>query len=86
MADDIARAERYQRLHQKRMLQAMRRKRRVTLFNKAHEFATKCDAHVYLLVRYGQDYYSYTSLEHPAWPPSPQQVVSTDGKLENNII
>jgi hypothetical protein len=68
------------------MMQAMTRKRKTTLFNKAHEFATKCNAHVYLLVKYGQRYHCYTSLDHPAWPPPPSQVVSINGNLSERVF
>ena len=84
MNTNIMEQNHYQLQHQKRMMQAMRRKRRVTLFNKAHEFATKCNGHVYLLVRYGHRYYCYTSLEHPSWPPPPQHVVSQ--QMEKNAL
>lgn len=52
-----------------------RRKRRITLINKAHELATRCDAHVYVLVRYGGRYYSYKSLDQASWPPSQADIV-----------
>ncbi|KXT08676.1 hypothetical protein AC579_3964, partial [Pseudocercospora musae] len=52
---------------QARLFQNKRRKRRITLINKAHELATKCEAQVYVLIR-------YSSLDHPSWPPSPRDI------------
>ncbi|EME85021.1 uncharacterized protein MYCFIDRAFT_173893 [Pseudocercospora fijiensis CIRAD86] len=58
-----------------------RRKRRITLINKAHELATKCEAQVYVLIRYGGRYYTYSSLDKPSWPPSPHDIQSSSYPL-----
>ena len=60
-----------------RLLYTRRRKRCNTLINKAHDLATKCNVHVYVLVRHSGRYISYSSLDHPNWPPPNAAVVSS---------
>ncbi|KAK4184131.1 hypothetical protein QBC35DRAFT_392370 [Podospora australis] len=68
------------------------RKRRHTLFKKAHEFHRLCDAQVYLLIRKNCRFFVYTSSTNQHWPPTKREISTsyplpviytpgTDGRL-----
>ncbi|KAF2228443.1 hypothetical protein EV356DRAFT_581591 [Viridothelium virens] len=50
------------------------RRRRNTLFRKANELAHLSDAHIYVLVQWEGKYFTYSSTNQNAWPPTVEQV------------
>jgi hypothetical protein len=61
-----------------------RRKRRISLLKKAHEFSTICGADVYVVLRYKGKFYTYSSFSHPSWPPSRPEIVSYSNHLSKD--
>jgi hypothetical protein len=58
----------------KRAVQEKFRRRTKSVFKKADELKRLCDAEVYLVIRRGGKFYTYSSLE-TSWPPSLETIV-----------
>ncbi|KAH6646827.1 hypothetical protein BKA67DRAFT_417346 [Truncatella angustata] len=58
----------------RRALLARARRRRQTLFKKADELRSECDAEVYIVIHKHGRFFTYTSTDNPAWPPSKEHI------------
>jgi len=69
----------------KRSIQEQFRRRTKSLLKKADELKRLCGAEVYLVIRRGGKFYTYSSLEN-SWPPSPETIVGTNKQLWRSYL
>ncbi|KAI9765389.1 MAG: hypothetical protein M1839_005511 [Geoglossum umbratile] len=53
------------------------RKRKKTLFKRAHELGTLCSVDVAVIIRKDGRYFTYRSINQGSWPPSMKEIQTT---------
>ena len=62
--------------------QKIYRKRKATLFKKAHELRKFCDAEVAVIIYKHNQYFIYRSTDQQSWPLSIEQIVDDARSME----